>query len=161
MTERVSHPTLGEILYEENFWTGKKNLYQNGKPLERIDKKTFAILCGDESKYVYVNGNVFMGISLFVDGEIIQVTPKTTWYELACSIFIFVFLAVWSNNITLCTIVPIIGGAIGGGIYGVMVMLNIILMKKTDNILFKLLIWLGMLVGSFAIGFVLAMLILL
>lgn len=42
MKVTVNHPVHGEIVFEENFWTGKKKLSVNGKKLQKVGKKTFA-----------------------------------------------------------------------------------------------------------------------
>ena len=36
MNEKIQNEKYGEILYDENFWTGRKSLSVNGVPLNRI-----------------------------------------------------------------------------------------------------------------------------
>ncbi len=38
----VQHESLGEIIYEESFWTGKKKLFIGGEELAKISKKNFS-----------------------------------------------------------------------------------------------------------------------
>ena len=67
-----------------------------------------------------------------------------------------VLILIWGNIPALCEIVPVIGGAIGGAISGVTSFFSVIFMKKTENVLFKLLIGVGMIVGTFLLCMVLA-----
>lgn len=41
MKQVVQNEKLGEIVYEESFWTGKKTVSVNGSQLEKISKNTF------------------------------------------------------------------------------------------------------------------------
>lgn len=54
MKVTVNHPVHGEIVFEENFWTGKKKLSVNGKKLQKVGKKTFA---GEGDKTFFLEGN--------------------------------------------------------------------------------------------------------
>ena len=58
---------------------------------------------------------------------------------------------IWGNSVALCSIVPVIGGAIGGGISGIMLATNLIIIKKQSSILKKILITLGMMAATFVI----------
>ena len=71
-----------------------------------------------------------------------------------------VLIIVWGNNVALCSIVPIVGGAIGGAISGVMGVLNLYAMRSVKNVGIKLAIFAGMLVATFGICYVLALLLL-
>ena len=160
MKEVTNHPVYGEIVYDENFWSGKKTLYIGGKPLDRLDKKTFRVTVGEESKTAIVVGSIMSGVSVMIDGENIEITRKTTWYEMVLSILIFVINIVWANNPALVSIFPIVGGALGGGICGLIGMTNLIIIKKMPKIWQKLLVTLGMIVASLLICFILALIIL-
>lgn len=148
----VQHPQFEQIDYEENIWSGKKHLFVNGARLASIDKTTF-ILNGEEKKFCYLKGSIATGIRLTIDQEVIELAPKTKWYEWVCTVALVCFVIVWGNSPALCAIVPIVGGAIGGAISGAMAMLNLMLMKKQDNIGIKLAIWLGMLLATFVLCF--------
>ncbi len=147
---------IGEILYEESIWTGKKTIYINGKPLEKVNKSTFSMMDGEEKKLVSVRGNIYQGISLVVKGKSLVVSKKPEWYEIAFSILPFAIVIVWGNNATLCSIVPIIGGAIGGAISGAMGVVSLSLMQNAKEVWKKLLIGIGMLVGTLVICFMIA-----
>ncbi|MBO5328208.1 MAG: hypothetical protein J6B04_03450 [Clostridia bacterium] len=157
MTTKINHQNLGEIVYEESFWTGKKSLTVNGRQLQKINKKTFSYAEGDVSNVAVISGNFISGTKLLINGEVVQITPPAKWYEYAMSIAIFVLIMVWGNSVALCSILPVVGGAIGGAISGVFTILNLVLIKKTNNILLKLLISLGFMAITFgiclAIGF--------
>ena len=56
----------------------------------------------------------------------------------------------------LCSIIPIVGGAIGGA----MAVTNLTMMRNAKSLQAKIDVWLGMLVGTFFICFPIAYLIL-
>lgn len=158
MRSIVQHETLGMIIYEEGAWTGKKNIWINDVRLVKEDKKTFVYSNGEESKTVYLKGNFVTGVSLFIGNETIEVVPSAKWYEIICSVFIFLLNLVWGNSLSLCAIIPIAGGAIGGGISGLIAMMNILLMKSAKQIGLKLAIWIAMIVAMFFLCFLAALL---
>ena len=147
----TNHHTYGTIVYNESFWTGKKEVSINGKKLSMQKKNTFLWNCDGQSKIVTVKGSFVTGTKLILDGEEAQLTASPKWYEIICSVMIFAFIMVWGNSIALCKIVPIVGGAIGGGISGAMAFLNLTLMKSQKNIWMKLIIWLAMLAATVAL----------
>ncbi|MBQ7326427.1 MAG: hypothetical protein IJW93_03000 [Clostridia bacterium] len=155
MRHTLMHPTLGEIVYEENFWTGKKAICVGGKSLYKLNKTTYALGTGDEKKVFTLSGNSYFGASLTVDGETIQIVPKSKWYELALSALIVAFNIVWGNSVVLCSIIPIVGGGIGGAISAGMAMVALLKMKETDEIWKKVLIALGFFLASLLACFVL------
>ena len=60
MKESILHPVYGLIVYEESFWTGKKNLLINGIYARPFSKKEFLF----EERKVIIEGNLFMGVTL-------------------------------------------------------------------------------------------------
>lgn len=156
MKEIVQHEKIGQIVYEESFWTGKKEVSINGKKLSMQKKNTFLWNCDGQSKIVTVKGSFVTGTKLILDGEEAQLTASPKWYEIVCSVMIFAFIMVWGNSIALCKIVPIVGGAIGGGISGAMAFLNLIMMRMQDKIGLKLATWFVMMALNFGICFVAA-----
>lgn len=160
MKSVVQHEKLGEIVYEETFWTGKKKVYLNRQELQKLDKKTFS----DESgKQVTVKGNYLAGVSLaFESPETIEVqmTPRVKWYEIVLALLPFLFILVWGNVAALCEIVPVVGGAIGGGISGVMACLSLLCMKGVKNIWLKIAIGIGFFAVTFGICYGIALAIL-
>ena len=144
MKKITENQKFGTIIYDESFWTGKKIISVNGIALSQKDKKTFIYSNGDETKTVGVDGSYLSGVKLSIDGEEIPVVPAPQWYEVLCSVLIFLFVCVWGNNVVLCSIIPMLGGAIGGAISGAMAIANLCLMKSRDSIAKKLVVWLGL-----------------
>ena len=158
MKVTYQHAEYGQIEYEEGFWSGKKELTVNGEKLMKKHKTMFLLNTPDGVKNFTVKGSFLSGTKLAIEQEEIELVPAPKWYEIACSVLIFMLILVWSNSVKLCSIVPIIGGAIGGGISGVMGCCNLLLMKKTKQIGAKLGIALGMLVATFFICYLVAQL---
>ena len=156
MQRIIEHTIYGQIEYSENIWTGKRDISINGVKLIKDKKNMYIYDTGENKISVSVQGSMFAGIQLTIGKDIIEIEKKSAWYETACSIAIFVLVLVWGNNAYLCSIVPIIGGAIGGAISGGMAILNLRAMKSVKNVALKLTIWLAMLIATLGICFVLA-----
>lgn len=157
MTSSVSHPIYGTITYEESAMSGKRTLYVNGTKLVMKKKNEFLYEReGAEAIPVALKGSFLAGVKLVIGGETIAIVPAATWYEIVCSVLIFAFVLVWGNSVALCSIFPIVGGALGGAVSGAMAMVNLYVMKSVKNIWVKLGLWLGFLVATLAICFVLA-----
>ena len=152
MQSFVSHPVYGNILYEESAWTGKKSLTVNGISARKEKKNLFLLPPEMGLPPLHINGSYIGGTKLQIGNEIIQLTPPVKWYEVACSVFMVVFLIVWSTSVTLCSILPIIGGALGGAIFGVMGWLNVLWMKSFKKIWQKLLVFLAVFFLTVIIG---------
>ncbi len=157
MISTIQHAIYGEITYDENFWTGKKVITIDGLPLVKEKKNVYLYNKGEEQIRILVKGSFLTGAKLVMGQEILEVTKPATWYEMACSVAIFVFITVWGNSETLCSMVPIIGGAIGGGVSGAMAIVNLLAMRSVKHIGVKLAVFLGMLVATMGICFALAM----
>ena len=156
MKEFVQHPIYGEIVYNESFWTGKKTLTINGVCAQPVSKKEFTV----EGKKVVIIGSSLMGLKLQIDNDIIEVSPKPKWYEIVFAVLPLIFLLTWGNSTALCSIFPVVGGALGGGLGALGSMTSLFFMKKSKSPLFKILIGLGALVATILIAFVLALLML-
>lgn len=139
MKGNIQHPIYGDIQYTESVWTSKKTLTFNGVPAQSISKNEFMI--GDIK--IELKGNYFSGVSILINGESMVLIAKPKWYEIILSVLPIVFIVVWGNNPTLCSIFPVIGGAIGGGFGAVISMLSIYLMKKVTKPIHKILIGIG------------------
>ena len=161
MKQIVEHALYGRIEYNENIQTGKRDITINGVRLTKAKKNVYVYDTGEAKINVSVQGNVYTGINLAVGEETIEVERKSAWYELACSISIFVIVLIWGNSTYLCSIVPIIGGAIGGAVSGLMGILNLRAMKTIKNVGVKLAVWFAMLVATLVICFILAIIYLL
>jgi len=91
-------------VYNENIWTGKKELRVNGINLSKTGKNTF--YNSETKQAIIVKGTLLTGVQLEMMGETI-ILAKNTAFE-----WIFIFLPL------LIIGVGIFGGAIGGGLSG-------------------------------------------
>lgn len=148
MIATVKDEKYGYISYDENFWSGKKLISIGGVILSKMKRNLYIYQTADQTIYVKVEGSYLFGVSLVINGERIMITEKPKWYEVALSLFIFIFVLVWGNSPALCAILPIVGGAIGGAISGAMMCLCLLFMKKTDSLAKKLLVFAGCFVGA-------------
>ena len=152
MKATIHDETLGTIVYNENFFTGKKTLSINGKDLYKESKNLYAIINEDGTrKFCSIKGNFIAGVRLSIDGTKIQVVKPIAWYEATLAILMFVFFMVWGSVPALCEIVPMVGGAIGGGISGLMAISSLIVMKLIKPVWAKILAWLGFFGATFGI----------
>ena len=160
MKASVHHVGYGQIEYDENFWTGKRELTIGGQKL--LKKKKNVYVLNDENKELdcRIKGSFLTGATLHIDQDVIQLSEPCKWYEIFCSVLIFAFVLVWGTVPSLCRIFPIVGGAIGGGISGLGACVSLFLMKQTKNAGLKLLIWLGMFLGTIAVCFLIGQFIL-
>ena len=149
MKATIQHETLGEIVYDENYWTGKKKLFQNGTELTKVDKRTFTAANGEQ---LSVKGGFLFGAILLYGGQAIQLTPKIKWYEIVLSLLPLMLFLIWGNVVELCKIVPIVGGALGGAIGGIMFALEIYFIRAVKPIWLKLIIALVIFGAAFGIG---------
>ena len=160
MKASVSHILYGRIEYEESFWTGKRELTVNGQKLLKKKKNVYQLNTENGVLECRIKGSFLTGATLCVDQDVIQLSEPCKWYEIFCSALIFAFVLIWGNVPSLCRIFPIVGGAIGGGISGMTACMNLFLMRGTKKAGFKLLIWLGMFLGTIVVCFLIAQFIL-
>lgn len=157
MKTTTENTILGDIVYDENIWTGKKVITVNGEQLAKIDKKTFRL---PDARYVTVKGNLFFDASLIVDGQKITIAPPMKWYEYILALIIPIFVLTWGNSVYLCSIFPIVGGAIGGAISALAMIFSAVVMRKVSKPIFKILIGLGFFVATLMVCNLLAIAIL-
>lgn len=139
MTTVVSHPIYGEIVYNEDFWFGKKTLTVNGSRAMPLSKNIFMI----NDKKAIMKGNFITGVSLWIEGETIELAPKTSPYELAIAIVPFAVLFIWGMVPELCAIIPALSGAIGFVLYAFGAILSISFMRRKQEPIQKILIGLA------------------
>lgn len=112
------------LIYEESFWTGKRKITYGDIECQKENKLTYSYNTGEEeSKYIYIKGSQFTGISLNLDGNIITVLPKTAWWEYTL-VGVLVFVSLFF----------VLGGALGGGLAALIGMTALLVnryMKKT------------------------------
>ena len=157
MKESIQHPVYGEIVYNESFWVGKKTLTINGVDAQPISKKEFMI----DGKKIVIKGSYLTGISLYIDNETVEVSPKPKWYEVVLALLPIIFLLTWGNSTALCAIFPVVGGAIGGALGALGSIASLSFMKKTNSPLVKVLIGIGAFAATLFIAFALAMVLIL
>jgi len=63
MRQVIQDDKIGEIIYEESFWAGKKTVYINGQPLNKLSKNTFETADGTKAE---LKGNFLTGATLTV-----------------------------------------------------------------------------------------------
>lgn len=154
MKNTVMHPEFGKITYEENFWTGKRTISVNGTVLPKRTKNSYLLAAGENSTYVDLKGSAFIGASIVIRGQEIVIYPKPTVLDWIFSLLPIVLMLVWGNSVQLCSIIPVVGGAIGGGLGGaamVVTMLNL----RGKRVGGKLLVALVATLVTFLIGAVL------
>lgn len=140
MKKEFEIENIGAVLYEESFWTGKKTLYVNGKSIYAVSKNEFVY---EEEQFV-INGNFLKGTYLVHNNQNYEIFAKTMWYEYVLALIPIIFDIIWGNSWDLFLLLPVVSGALGGGICGIMGWLDFILMKLTKNPLFKILISFGL-----------------
>ena len=148
MKTEVHHVGYGRIEYEESFWSGKRIIKIDNRELTKKSRNIYILKTEDGDLECKVKGSFIFGVSLYIDQDIIQLTEHCKWYEMFLSMLICVFVLIWGNIPALCKIFPVVGGAIGGGISGAAMCVNLVLMKQKKNVAIKLLSWLGMFVGT-------------
>lgn len=157
MKSVIQHESLGEIIYEESAWTGSKSISINGQKLSKVKRNVFQT---QEGETVTLKGNYFLGTKAVIGTETVALTQSIKWYEYVLAIIPFILIFTWGNSVELCSIVPIVGGGIGGAINGAMIFLNLWFIKKAKNIAFKVLIAIGVTGLCFLICYLVAIAIL-
>ena len=156
MKASTHHVGYGQIEYNENFWTGKRELAIGGQKLLKKKKNVYTFNSETGNLDCRIKGSFLTGATLHIDQDVIQLSESCKWYEIFCSVLIFAFVLIWGNVPSLCRIIPIVGGAIGGGISGLGACVSLFLMKRTKNAGLKLLVWLGMFVATILLCFLVA-----
>ncbi len=144
MIRTIQHPTYGAIVVNQNFWTGGCQITINGETLQKKSSRVYVAQSGEE---VHLVGSGLSGFALNIRGELIPIEEKTKWYEYILAFFPLFFIIVWGNVPPLYTMLPVVSGAIGGAIAGLLGAVALVLMKKAHNPLVKV----GIAVGIFAL----------
>ena len=151
MTANIQHEIYGQIVYEENVWTGKKTILVGGVLLPKVGKNAFMLCTPSGNIPVTVSGNVFKATQLTIGSETITLSPAPKWYEIVLSVLPFILIMIWGNSPALCSILPVIGGAIGGAISGMFLVISLVSMKSKKSVVAKIGVGLAMTVGCFLI----------
>ncbi len=157
MKNTIKHDELGEIIYEESFWTGKKNITINGTATEKVSKTEFRTANGEK---VSIVGNFLAGTKATIGDKSVELTPKIKWYEYILAILPFILIIIWGNVGALCKIVPVVGGAIGGLISGIFSMLSLFVIIRVRQVWLKILIAIAALGLTFLACYLVALIIL-
>jgi hypothetical protein len=157
MRKVVKHPVYGKIIYTEGAWTGKKELELPEHEVQRVSKRSFLI----DGKSALLVGNFLTGLKLHIEGEAIEISTKPKWYEFVIAFLPFAFLITWGNSATLCSIFPVVGGAIGGALGGIGLIVSLLIMKKSVEPFYKVITGLGIFAATILAAFLLALLLVL
>jgi len=149
MTTVVNHEFYGQIVYSESFWTGKKQIVVGGVLAVKDGKKSFSLPTPEGNIPITVSGNAMTSVKLTIGPTTVMVTPTPKWYEYILMVLPFVLVMVWSSSVALVSIVPVVGGAIGGVISGAFAMISLSVMRSMKTPLHKVLIGLAMTVCAF------------
>lgn len=158
MKLQLSHDTYGELVYDENFWTGKRRITVGGKELTKSKRNTYVYKDLNTSITVVLKGSLLFGLTAKINDEAEQVLalpPK--WYEFVIVACIF-SIGIILGNFPVHLAFPVVGGAVGGGISGVMAVLALLLMKPVKKVNLKILIGIGVLALNFFVCHVVALL---
>ena len=129
MRECAQHPIYGQIVYDEGLWSGKKAV---------------------------IKGNLYAGVTLCIENENIVVAPKPKWYEMLLAVLPLLFLTIWGNSKALCSIFPVVGGALGGALGGMGLCVSLLFMKRSRSFAEKMMIGFSALVATVLVAFALA-----
>ena len=160
MKKIMQHPVYGEIVYEESLWTGRKTLSVNGTVLQKVSKDTYSIPLEDESTRGILKGNVLTGVCLNIFDKEIWVVSKAAWLDWVLSALPFMVIMLWGNNPRLCSIFPVVGGAIGGALGGAGAVITMLFVRSKKGFV-KVMTGLLIALATFAIGAVLGFVIVL
>ena len=156
MLVTVSHNVLGEITYNESFWAGQKELYLGKTPLAKQSRNTFLLPFGENGSCVTLKGNYDTGVTLFWGDEKICLVPSPKWYEILLSIWAPILVIIWGNSVALCSILPMIGGALGGAVAGISLVGGRALILRAKRVEHKVLIGLGISLATILVSYLLA-----
>lgn len=159
MRDSIQTEKYGEIVIDENMWTGSKKVFVNGVQLNKVNKKTFVGSIGGAAVTALVTGSSFTGTVIELDGTKYRVAPSPKWYDFVITLIWIPLYLIWANS-ALCAIFPVAGGALGGAVSGLMAGIALVYSKRQKSIGVKLAISLGAFVAAMAVNFGIAMLIL-
>lgn len=154
MKQMIKHSALGEIVYEENIWSGKKTICIDGVRLQKVKKDTYSWDRDEQQRQVILRGSVITGVTMTVDGEEIILVPKPAVLDWLLSFLPFAIIMVWGNNTYLCNLIPVAGGAIGGALGGVALVITMLKIREKRGVM-KVLVALLATLLTFVVGAVL------
>lgn len=160
MKKTVTSQNYGAITYEESFWTANKQVYIDGQKLVKTSKSTFTYQRDGMNIPVTVKGHFKIGCTVTIGNESVVVYDKIKWYEILFMVLVICVPVVWGNVPALCEIFPVTGGILGAVIGVLMAYAGLIAMRATENVVVKILAFIGLFVANVVILFGVAMLLL-
>lgn len=163
MRKSIDISNIGKLTYEENLLTGKVQVLVNDFPAFRINKKLYEYNPGankEQRVVITLQGNFLTGLEASVNGVPYRLIEKPRWYEWVITILTVAFSLIWGNSPELCAIFPVVGGAIGGGLAGLLAMIGLSFSKQTEKVWLKLLILVGFFALNVLAGYLIALIIL-
>ena len=88
MKASTHHVGYGQIEYNENFWTGKRELTVNGEKLTKKKRNVFTLSSENGDLDCRIKGSFLTGATLYIDQDVIQLSESYKWYEFLCSALI-------------------------------------------------------------------------
>ncbi len=115
MTVIAFHHTYGKIVVDEDFWTGKKTVTVNSQTLDKVKRNTYLL---PDRKELKLKGSIYIGLEGEIDGERFQIGEKASALEIILLLLPFIVNMTLGNTLALSFGIPVVSGAIGGGISG-------------------------------------------
>ena len=140
MKKTIQAENYGEILYAESIWTGSATLSVNGTPAMKTSKKTFRM---PDNSLATIKGNPITGAKLIIGNDTYIISNPMKWYELLIPLAFLVLTFVWGFSETLCSIIPVVGGAIGGALNALFNVLGMAISATREKPVEKLVYVLG------------------
>ena len=157
MRTKMMHDTYGEIIYDENFLSGKKQISIGGKTLTKSKRNIYMYKDLNTSLTAVVKGNALFGVKITINnGTEIPMVAAPKWYETMIAICILC-IGLVLGNIPFVVIVPVVGGALGGAISGAMAIIALSIIKPIPKLAMKLLIGIALFALTFFICHILAL----
>ncbi len=142
---------LGQVKYTESFWTGKKTLFINGIEAKKLTSKSFEYIDADKKYYIELKGSFFFGLKMIFNNNTYVLENAFKWYEYLIALISFVFVLIWGNSVALCKIIPIVGGAVGGGVSMLGSILSLLAMKTQKKPILRIVVGLLTCLASIAV----------
>ena len=147
-----------ELVFDENPITGNISLSLDGQLLEKRNKKEFILKQNEEEIKLIYTGNRVSGSQLKVGDKTYPVLDKQPVYIWPIAVLPFLLVMIFSSIPALAKNgFPVVGGAIGGGISGLLSVLSFYMMTTTKKPLFKILIGLAFTLGTVLICYLLGL----
>lgn len=156
----VENEKYGTIEYKENFWTGRRKIYIDGKQYKYKDSNKYVNKSEGKEEVVKVRGGYFSGVRLTVIDTYVNVVPMTATFEYVLALLPFIFVIIWGSAPYFCSLFPIVGGIIGGVISITTGVVQVKIMREFKSVLLKILVAIIMFAVTFILCHLVALVIL-